>query len=223
MLISLRRSSMSFGTRSTAGVCEHASQWRFSSYRATVGLADPPPWLNVEALHELFGGASEFARLGSTDGHPSRCQTRIREALLSPRMTPSTSSRLRSISSCERASRFRRSSGSVFDGRTLKCQSFAVDRDAVEMRDLALGGVALLQLLQLQRDVRDRRVQLAGDEVPRPERREDLRELAALLEIELEHQQERDDARVGLREVAEVVVRRRPRRRTPRAPCACGA
>jgi REP-associated tyrosine transposase len=46
-----------------AGMCEHASHWPFSSYRATVGPADPPPWLAVEALHELFGGASEFARL----------------------------------------------------------------------------------------------------------------------------------------------------------------
>ena len=51
-----------------AGMCKHASQWPFSSYRSTVGLADPPPWLNVGALHELFGGASEFARLVH-DGH----------------------------------------------------------------------------------------------------------------------------------------------------------
>ena len=41
-------------------------------------------------------------------------------------ISASTSSRLRSISSRERASRLRRSSGSVFDGRTLKCQSSAV-------------------------------------------------------------------------------------------------
>ena len=46
-----------------AGLCEHASQWPYSSYRATVGQAEPPPWLNVEALHELFGGPDEFARL----------------------------------------------------------------------------------------------------------------------------------------------------------------
>jgi putative transposase len=51
-----------------AGVCEHASQWPFSSYRATVGTADRPPWLNVEVLRELFGGAEEFARLVH-DGH----------------------------------------------------------------------------------------------------------------------------------------------------------
>lgn len=46
-----------------AGICARASQWPFSSYRATVGLAEPPPWLQVEALHELFGGPQEFARL----------------------------------------------------------------------------------------------------------------------------------------------------------------
>jgi putative transposase len=50
------------------GICDHASQWRFSSYRATVGLAEPPPWLNLGALHELFGGPQEFARLVH-DGH----------------------------------------------------------------------------------------------------------------------------------------------------------
>jgi len=40
-----------------------------------------------------------------------------------PRITASTSSRLRSISSCVIASRFSRSIGSVFDARTLKCQA----------------------------------------------------------------------------------------------------
>lgn len=40
-------------------------------------------------------------------------------------ISASTSSRFASISGCERASRFSRRSGSVFDGRTLKCQSSA--------------------------------------------------------------------------------------------------
>ena len=40
-------------------------------------------------------------------------------------MTASTSSRFRSMTSWERASRLSRRSGSVFDGRTLKCQSSA--------------------------------------------------------------------------------------------------
>ena len=43
----------------------------------------------------------------------------MRQALINA----STSSRFRSISSCVTASRFSRSSGSVFDARTLKCQS----------------------------------------------------------------------------------------------------
>jgi putative transposase len=51
-----------------AGICKHASQWRYSSYRATVGQVEAPTWLNVEALHELFGGPAEFARLVH-DGH----------------------------------------------------------------------------------------------------------------------------------------------------------
>src|SRR6266404_5276747 len=81
-----------------------------------------------------------------------------------------------------------------------------VYRDPVEMRDLALGRISLLQLLQLQRGVRHRGVQLAGDEVLGPERGENLRELSSVLRDQLEHQQERDDAGIGLRELAEVVV-----------------
>src|SRR5207302_3675197 len=41
------------------------------------------------------------------------------------RITSSTSSRLRSITSGERASRFSRNSGSVLEGRTFMCQSAA--------------------------------------------------------------------------------------------------
>src|SRR3954451_6602423 len=44
-----------------------------------------------------------------------------------------------------------------------------VDGDAVEMGDGSFRRVALLQLLQLEGDIRDGRVQLAGDEVRRPE------------------------------------------------------
>ena len=97
----------------------------------------------------------------------------------------------------------------MFDGRTLKCQLVEVDRDAVEVRDpAALGGVALLDLLQLARHVRDRRVDLARDEEVLAERPQDLGQLLAALRDQLEHEQERHDARVGLGEVAEVVVRR---------------
>src|SRR6266516_2667068 len=83
-----------------------------------------------------------------------------------------------------------------------------VDRDAVEVRDLALGRVPLLQFLQLDRNVGDGRVQLTREEVARAVRLEDLRQLAALLRDELEHEQERYDAGVRLRELSEVVVTR---------------
>ena len=99
----------------------------------------------------------------------------------------------------------------MFDGRTLKCQSSASTERPSRWRDRALRAEALLQLLELQRHVVDRRVDLAGDEVALAVRGEDLGEPPAALRDQLEHEQERDDARVGLREVAEVVVRRTPR------------
>src|SRR4051794_28035143 len=83
-----------------------------------------------------------------------------------------------------------------------------LDREPVEVRDAALSAEALLQLLQLDRDVRDTRVDLAGEEVARAELREDLAQLPAARRHELEHEQERDHSGVRLREVAEVVVRR---------------
>ena len=121
-------------------------------------------------------------------------------------MSASTSSRLRSISSCERASRFRRSSGSVFDGRTLKCQSSASTEIPSRCETVPSGAEALLELLELDAPRRDRRVQLAGDEVALAERAQELGQRLPALRDELEHEQERDDARVGLGEVAEVVV-----------------
>src|ERR671936_548961 len=93
-------------------------------------------------------------------------------------MTPSTSSRFRSISSLERASRLRRSSGSVFDGRTFKCH------------------------------IGHRHIELSRDEVALAVRFQDLRELLPLLRDELEHEQERYDTRICLREVPEVVMAR---------------
>src|SRR6266404_7574309 len=81
-----------------------------------------------------------------------------------------------------------------------------VDGDAVEMGDASFARIPLLQLLQLERDVGYRRVDLAGDEVTRAQRREELRQLAPAHGDELEHEEERDDARVRLGEVAEVVM-----------------
>ena len=83
-----------------------------------------------------------------------------------------------------------------------------VDRDAVQVRDRPLGRVALLEPPEDLGHVPDRRVQLAGDEVALAEGAEDLRQLPSLLRDLLEHEQERNDAGVGLGEVAEVVVAR---------------
>ena len=56
---------------------------------------------------------------------PTRVQALNLNGGLGSWITASTSSRLRSISSGERASRLSRSRGSVFEGLTLNCQSSA--------------------------------------------------------------------------------------------------
>jgi putative transposase len=38
-----------------AGLCEAPEDWPWSSYRATIGLAFPPPFLAVEEIRGLFG------------------------------------------------------------------------------------------------------------------------------------------------------------------------
>src|SRR4029077_2697969 len=82
-----------------------------------------------------------------------------------------------------------------------------LDRQAVEMRYAALGAEALLELAQLRGDVGDRRVDLAREEITAAEPLERGAQLA-VPRHELAHQEERNRARVRLREVAEVVVRR---------------
>lgn len=39
-----------------AGLVEHPSEWKWSSYRATAGIEAPPPWLDLSWLHWVFGG-----------------------------------------------------------------------------------------------------------------------------------------------------------------------
>ena len=80
-----------------------------------------------------------------------------------------------------------------------------VDRDPVEAGQLAVG-VALGDLLHLRRRVGDLGVDLAGDEVARAELGHQLGQRAAVDREQLEHQQRRDRPRVGVPEVAEVVV-----------------
>src|SRR5262249_38254603 len=65
-------------------------------------------------------------RVGEADADvPAELESAAFGRVAQERMTASASSRLRSISSGERASRFSRSNGSVFDGRTFMCQSSA--------------------------------------------------------------------------------------------------
>jgi putative transposase len=46
-----------------AGLCAHPGEWRWSSYRATVGTAKPEPFLDVERLRSLFGSNPQRARV----------------------------------------------------------------------------------------------------------------------------------------------------------------
>ncbi len=45
-----------------AGLCRRASDWRWSSFRATAGMSPSPRWLAVDALLEQFGERRERAR-----------------------------------------------------------------------------------------------------------------------------------------------------------------
>jgi hypothetical protein len=40
-----------------AGLCSRPELWPWSSYRATIGLDEAPPWLAVDALLAPFGGS----------------------------------------------------------------------------------------------------------------------------------------------------------------------
>src|SRR3954447_15244183 len=84
----------------------------------------------------------------------------------------------------------------------------AVDREPVEVAHPSLAAEALLELGELPAPLRDGRVQLAGDEEALAEGPQELGQLLPTLRDQLEHQQERHRARVGLREVSEVVVAR---------------
>jgi REP element-mobilizing transposase RayT len=44
-----------------AGLCAHPADWRWSSYRATVGLDPPPAFLSVAGLLSFFGDRTEVA------------------------------------------------------------------------------------------------------------------------------------------------------------------
>ncbi len=46
-----------------AGRCREPEAWPWSSYRATLGLDSPPPWLSANRLLDLFGTDLPTARL----------------------------------------------------------------------------------------------------------------------------------------------------------------
>jgi putative transposase len=50
-----------------AGLCAHASEWPWTSYRATAGLEPPPAFLSVSALLSLFADTTEKARAAYVD------------------------------------------------------------------------------------------------------------------------------------------------------------
>jgi hypothetical protein len=55
-----------------AGLCEHAADWRWSSFRATAGLESGPRFLDVKGVLDLFGvgrdaARAQFARLVEGD------------------------------------------------------------------------------------------------------------------------------------------------------------
>jgi hypothetical protein len=44
-----------------AGLCRTARDWEWSSYRAAVGLADPPSFVDPRPVLSCFGEQREFA------------------------------------------------------------------------------------------------------------------------------------------------------------------
>src|SRR5215210_4520509 len=134
-----------------------------------------------------------MTRLAPVSSHARlRCGTSCRpERSGYSRISPSTSSRFSSMCAGETSdSRFRRSSGSVFDGGPVEVAHLGVP-------------VALLELLHLPVLVLDLRVDLPRQEVARAERFEQLAQLAALDGQQLEDQERRNRARVGAVEVVE--------------------
>jgi REP element-mobilizing transposase RayT len=44
-----------------AGLCLHPADWPWSSYRATAGIVQPPEFLCLDLVHEIFGGGGAAA------------------------------------------------------------------------------------------------------------------------------------------------------------------
>ena len=94
----------------------------------------------------------------------------------------------------------------MFEGRTFRCQSSAVIEMPSRWEISPWPAKCSFSSWSLSATSSTRRVDLAGEEVALAEGAEDLGELLPPLGDELEHEQRRDRPRVGLVEVAEVVV-----------------
>jgi REP element-mobilizing transposase RayT len=66
-----------------AGLCERPEEYRWSSYRASGGLEAAPAWLDVDAVHGLFGPDAATAQAGYRDFVLARigCEDRIWDKL----------------------------------------------------------------------------------------------------------------------------------------------
>ena len=94
----------------------------------------------------------------------------------------------------------------MLEGRTFRCQSSAVMEMPSRCETSPWPAKCSFSSLELQGDVLHGCVDLAGDEVALAEGPEELGELLPAPRDELEHEQRGDRPRVGLVEVAEVVV-----------------
>jgi putative transposase len=45
-----------------AGLCVHPADWAWSSYRASAGIVKPPPFLQLDLVHAIFGGGKDGTR-----------------------------------------------------------------------------------------------------------------------------------------------------------------
>jgi putative transposase len=50
------------GNPGRAGLCDLPEEWRWSSYRASLGIDPAPPWLDALWAFSLFGGTADRAR-----------------------------------------------------------------------------------------------------------------------------------------------------------------
>ena len=120
-----RRRQRADGQRSRAAILKGASELATIEglEGLSIGRLADHIGMSKSGLYAHFGSKQEL-QLATIDAAQEIFEREVvNPALDQPRMIASTSSRRCSMISGVVPSRFRRSSGSVFDGRTLKCQS----------------------------------------------------------------------------------------------------